>query len=143
MPLAEFAAHKEQFFAGMGVLKSVKGAQIGEFLPAVAGHFVDEGAFAVDDFVVGKYEDEVFVKGIDEAKGEVVVVVLAVDRFFSDVGQGVVHPAHVPFESKAEAAQINGARDAGPGGGFFGDHQDAWEFFVDQGVELVHKGDGV
>ena len=72
-----------------------------------------------------------------------VVVVLAVDRFFSDVGQGVVHPAHVPFESKAEAAQIDGAGDAGPGGRFFGDHQDAWEFFVDQGVELVHKGDGV
>ena len=143
MPLTEFAAHKEQLFAGMGVLKGVKGAQIGEFLPAVAGHFVDEGAFAVNDFVVGEYEDEVFVEGIDEAKGEVVVVVFAVDRFFGDVGQGVVHPAHVPFESKAEAAQINGARDAGPGGRFFGDHQDARELFVDEGVELVHKGDGV
>ncbi len=38
----------------------------------------------------------------------------------SQVGQRIVHPAHVPLEAKAQAAQIGWTRDRWPGRGLFG-----------------------
>ena len=40
-----------------------------------------------------------------QAEGQLVVVVAAVDRVLLEVAERVVHPAHVPLEAEAEAAQ--------------------------------------
>src|SRR5207244_2370905 len=57
--------------------------------------------------------------------------------------QRVVHPAHVPFQAEAEATEIGGTRNAGPGGGLFGDGEDAGEAAVRDLVEALEEGDGV
>ena len=104
-------------------------------LPHVAGHFVKQRILAVDDFVVGKGQNEIFAEGVEQRKSDFVVFVLAVDGIGGKIFQRVVHPAHVPFEAEAEAAEIGGAGDAGPGGGFFGDGEDAGEALVS---DFVH-----
>ena len=83
--LGEFLAHKEKFFAWVGALIGVKQTEIGELLPHIAGHFVEKGVFAVDDFVVGEGEKEIFGEGIKKGKGEFVVLVLAMNRVVGKV----------------------------------------------------------
>src|SRR5437764_295286 len=78
--LGEFLPHEEKFFAWMSALIGVEQSEIGELLPHVAGHFVEKGVFAVDDFVVGEGEKEIFGEGVKKGKGEFVVLVLAMDR---------------------------------------------------------------
>ena len=68
------------------------------------------------------------------------MMVAAVDRLLADVPQGVVHPAHVPFEAEAEPARVGRVRDAGPGGRFLGDRHDAGRCAVDG---LVHAAQEV
>ena len=58
--LAEFAAHEEQFLAGLRVHVSEQQAQVGELLPFVAGHLADQRSLAVNDFVVRKRQHEIF-----------------------------------------------------------------------------------
>ena len=58
--LAELAAHEQELLARMGHPVAVKGAQAGEFLPVVARHLVQEGMFAVNDFIMRQGQDEVF-----------------------------------------------------------------------------------
>ena len=52
VPLAKFPAHEEEFFAGVRPHIGVEQPQVGELLPHVSGHLVEEGLFAVDHFVV-------------------------------------------------------------------------------------------
>ena len=78
--LTEILPHEEKFFAGMGVLIREEEAEIGELLPHVAGHFVEERVFAVHDFVMREGKHEIFGESINERKGDFVVLVLAVDR---------------------------------------------------------------
>ena len=70
-------------------------------------------------------EDEVLGEGVDHAEGERAVLVLAIDRVFGEISQGVVHPAHVPFEAEAQPAQVGGTRHARPARRFLGRGQDA------------------
>ena len=63
----------------MGVLIAVEQTEIGELLPEVARHFVEERVFAVNDFVVGKGKNEIFAEGVDQRKGDLVVFVFAID----------------------------------------------------------------
>ena len=60
----------------------------------------------MDDLVVRDRQDEVLAVGVDHRERHLVVVVLAVDGLVLDVLQGVVHPAHVPLETEAEAAVV-------------------------------------
>src|SRR6266404_3212914 len=64
--LGEFLPHEEEFLAGMGVLIGVEETKIGELLPHVAGHFVEERIFSVDDFIVGEGKLEIFGEGVEE-----------------------------------------------------------------------------
>ena len=78
--LGKFLAHEEEFLAGMRVLICIEQAEIGELLPHIAGHFVDQRVLAVNDFVMGKGKNKVFAERVDQRKGDFVVFVLAVDR---------------------------------------------------------------
>ena len=52
------------------------------------------------------------------------VVVAAVDRVLLEVAQRVVHPAHVPLEAEAQAADVGRPRDARPRGRLLGGRDD-------------------
>ena len=82
-------------------------------------------------------------EGVDQAEGQLVVVILAVDRLVAEVTNRVVHPAHVPLEAEAQAAQVGGPRDARPGGRFLGDREDAGELQVRLLVQLLEEADGL
>jgi len=143
MALGEFLAHEQKFFARVGILVGVKQAEIGELLPQVAGHFVEERILSVDDFVVREGKKEIFGEGVEEREGQFVMFVLAMDGIVREIFQGVVHPAHVPFKTEAEAAEVGGAGDGRPGGGFFGDGKCAGEFLMGHFVHALEEFDGV
>src|SRR5271170_1377619 len=70
-------------------------------------------------------------------------MVAAMDGFMAHVLEKVVHPTHVPFETKSQATQVSRTRDAGPGCRFFRDGHDSRETLVANGVEMFHEFDGV
>ena len=100
----------------MPIHPRVKHPEIRELLPFVARHFVDERTLAVHHFVVAQHENEMLLERIHQRERDVVVMEAPEDRIERHVMEEVVHPAHVPFEAEAEAAQMGRARDAGPGG---------------------------
>ncbi len=81
--LGDLVAHEEELLARVRPHVGVERAEVRELLPAVAGHLVQQRALAVDDLVVGQRQDEVLGEGVDEAEGQLVVVVAAVDRVAS------------------------------------------------------------
>lgn len=48
-------------------------------LPDIAGHFVEERVFPVDDFVVRKRKQEILAEGIKKRESKIVVLVFAVN----------------------------------------------------------------
>ena len=52
--LRELCPMNSSFFPGCVYMKRKIGAQIGEFLPAVARHLAKQRAFAVHDLIVAK-----------------------------------------------------------------------------------------
>ena len=152
-PLAEFAAHEQQFLARVGPHQAVEQAQVGKLLPVVARHLGQQAALAVDHFVVRERQHEVLVEGVVQAEAERVLVVAAIDRILLEPRQRVVHPAHVPLHAEAQtvhglgvvvavAAPGHRTRDARPGRGFLGDGLHVGEVAVDALVELAQEVDG-
>ena len=128
--MRKFTAHEQKFFAGVCHGVAIQRAQAGKLFPKVAGILVQHAVLAVHHFVVGERQDVVFAEGIKQAEGHLVVVVLAVDGVELDVGQDIVHPAHVPFEPEAQAAQVGGRRHHGEGGALLGDHHQAGKVVI-------------
>ncbi len=77
--LGELLAHEEKLFAWMRVLIGLEQTKVGKLLPHVARHFVEQRVFAMDDFVVGKGEKEIFRECVKQGKSELVVFVLAMN----------------------------------------------------------------
>ena len=65
--------------------------------------------------IVRQRQNEIFIEGIQESKGQLVMVILPVDGIFGHEDQGVVHPAHIPLHTKAETAHIGRPGNHGPG----------------------------
>ena len=80
IPLSYLGSHEEELFARVAVHEGKQRAEIGKFLPQVAGHFVQKRPLAVRDFVVRKNENEVLVKCIEEREGNQVLMVLSMNR---------------------------------------------------------------
>ena len=108
-PLPELVSHEDELLAGVAPHVAVEEAEVREPLPRVPRHLIGQRPLAVDDLVVGEGEDEVLVEGVDQAEGEFVVVVFAVDGVVPHVAERVVHPAHVPLQAEAEPAEPGGA----------------------------------
>ena len=51
-PLAELASHEQELFARMAVHVAVQQAQVGEPLPGIARHLIEQRSLAVHDLVV-------------------------------------------------------------------------------------------
>ena len=93
--------------------------------------------------VVRERQHEVLGKGIEQAEGQLVVMMLAVDRLALQILQRVVHEAHVPLEAEAETARVRRLRDAGKGGRFLGDGHDAGVLAIGFVVHALQEGDGL
>ena len=122
---------------------AVERAQAGKLLPQVAGVLVQHAVLAVHHLVVGEGQDVVLAEGVEQAEGDLVVMVFAVDGIELDVGQDVVHPAHVPLEAEAQSAQVGGCGHHGEGGALLGDHHQAGEIVVYGLVEAAQEVDAV
>src|SRR5262249_33101377 len=107
--LRELAAHEQELLSGMAPHVSEISAQIGEALPAVAGHLADQRSLAVHRLVMAEREDEILVKSVKQPKGEIVVWVFTMQGDEQHVLQAIVHPPHFPFEAKPEPADIDRA----------------------------------
>ena len=65
------------------------------------------------------------------------------DRVLPKVRERVVHPAHVPLEAEADAAEIGRPADAREGGRLLGDGDDAGKACVHALVHLAQERDGL
>src|SRR6478735_6326396 len=72
----------------------------------VARYLAQQRALAVHHLVVADRQYEVLAPGVHQRERHLVVVVLAVDRLVLHVLQRDVHPAHVPLQPEAEAAEV-------------------------------------
>ena len=55
-------------------------------------------------FIMGKRQHEVFAVLVHHPEGHFVVVVLAINRVELHISEGVIHPAHIPFEIETQTA---------------------------------------
>ena len=127
----------------MGEHPRVQRAQVRELLPAVARHLGEHRALAVHDLVVRERQDEVLRERVDERERQLVVMPAAVDRLELEVGERVVHPAHVPLEAEAEAAEVGRPRHSRPRGRLLGRRDRAGLTPVDDLVVLLEEGHGL
>ena len=141
--LRKFPAHEQQLGPGVGVHVPVEQAQIGEALPLVAGHPVQKAPFSMYYLIVRKRQHEVFRKRINQAEGELPVVVAAVNRIFFEVVERVVHPSHHPLLPKAQPTRVGWPRYARPGSGFLGHGEGVGKGPIYALVELAQKGNGL
>ena len=142
-PLAELAAHEQQLLARVHAHERVERAQRGGLLPGVARRLLHQRAFAVHDLVVRERQHEVLVERVEHRERQVLVLPAPEDRILADVGQDVVHPAHVPLEREAQPADPRRPADGGKRRRFLGDRHRAGKVLMRDVVELAEKVDRV
>src|SRR5215510_14018219 len=120
-PLAKLSAHKEKFFAGLGIHIAQQESEVGVLLPIVPWHFAEECPLAIDNFIVRQGQDKIFVEGVEEAKSERIMVELTIERILAHVVQHIMHPAHIPFQSEPETTDRRRPRHQRPGSRFLSD----------------------
>jgi len=69
---------------------------------------IDQRSLAVHDFIVGKRQNEILVERIQHAEGQHVVVIFAMNGIVLKILERVVHPSHIPFQTEAKAADVDG-----------------------------------
>src|SRR5258708_12041929 len=116
--------------------ETVEKPQVRKFLPFVAGHLPQHGALPVNDLIMRERQNKILGKGINQAEGDQVVMITAKDWVLRHVVEHVVHPTHVPLESKPEASEISRPRYLRPGRRLFSDHHRLRKGFVNA---LVHR----
>ena len=67
--LGQFLAHEQELLAWVGALIGEEQAEIGELLPHIAGHFVEERVFSVNDLIVGEGKKEILREGVQQREG--------------------------------------------------------------------------
>ncbi len=83
--LGQLLAHEKELLAWVGALIGEEQAEIGELLPHIAGHFVEERVFSVNDLIVGEGKKEILREGVQQREGELVVFVLAMNGIVGKV----------------------------------------------------------
>ena len=91
--------------------------------------------------IVREREHKVFVVGIHQRKGNIIMMIAPVDRVQAHIIQYVMHPTHIPLHAEAQAACISGAGHHWPGRRFLGNGERAGLFSVDRFVKLTQKVD--
>src|SRR5713101_4796765 len=116
-PLADLLAHENKFLARARPHVGEQRTLICELPPAVARHLGEHRAFPMHHFVMRQRQHEVLAPRVEQAEGEIAMMIAAIDRIEREVLERIVHPAHVPLEAEAKATYEYGTADAGPRGG--------------------------
>ena len=116
-------------------------AEICKLLPIVARHFLEQGTFPVDYFVVRERQNEILGECVDHRERQFVMVIFPVNRIVFHESQRVVHPAHIPFQIEAEPTEIDRPRNRGPRRGFFRNRQRAGMLRVQHFVQVLEEAD--
>ena len=91
----------------MGIHISKKQSQVGKTLPFISRHPIQQGLFTIDHFIMGEWQHKILRKGIGCTKGQIVLMVFPINRFFFKIFQGIVHPSHHPFHTKTKASHTH------------------------------------
>src|SRR5215471_19905569 len=78
LPLPKFASHEEELFAWVSPHVAIEGTQVGEPLPYVPRHFREQRSFAVDHLIVRERQHKVFIIGVHQGKGDIVLMIAPV-----------------------------------------------------------------
>src|ERR1035441_2933094 len=95
--------------------------------------------YAFTENVVRNGQHEILGERIQQAEGDVVVLILAVNGVVGEVVQHVVHPPHVPLHGEAQSVEVDRLGYAGEGGGFLGHGEgagDAMRQFIEAADEF-------
>src|SRR5215467_15916220 len=141
-PLSELIPHEQQFFPRMPEHETIEQTQVGKLLPFIARHLSYHRALPVDHFIVREGQDKVLTERVHQAERDLVMLVAAKNRVGGHIVQHIVHPSHVPFQTKTQAAEISGSGNLRPSSGFFSDHHHVWKGLVDVLVESSEEMDG-
>lgn len=95
--LFKFIVYEQQLCVWVGKYIVVQQLQVGKVLLFIVWYVVYDGAFIVYDFIMGKWQYEVFVKGIDQVESNFFVVVLLVYRIVFEIVEGVVYLVYYLF----------------------------------------------
>src|SRR5579859_1412729 len=88
-PLTQLGAHKQQLLAGLREHVPEHEAKIGEFLPVVSRHLIEQRTLAVYDLVMRKGENEILVEGVDHPERQRVLMKVAMDGVLFHIEQGI------------------------------------------------------
>src|SRR5437899_2722918 len=113
-PLAKLSTHEENLLARSRPHVAEQGAQVGEFLPAIPGHLVDQRPLSINDLVMREREHKILEPRVHESKRQVAVMKSTIDRRVAEIVEGIVHPSHVPLEAKTKTADIERTADSRP-----------------------------
>ncbi|OPZ88280.1 MAG: hypothetical protein BWY75_01676 [bacterium ADurb.Bin425] len=103
-PLPKLTAHKEQFLTRCGVLIAEQQSQISELLPGIAGHLVEKRTFTMHHFIMRKRQNKVLGSSIHGSESQFVVIELAINGIQRKILERIIHPTHVPFQTKTKTA---------------------------------------
>ena len=121
--LTEFLSHEQELLARMREHIGKECAVGGELVALQTRHFLDHRALAVNDLVMRDRQDIVLGEAVEERECQLVMIECTVERIHRHIRKHVIHPAHVPFEIEAEAADIGRLGDERPCSRFLCDHQ--------------------
>src|SRR5882672_3260247 len=138
-PLTELSTHEEQFFPRLRKHVSQQKSEIGKLLPVISWHLSQKRPLAIHDFIMREGKDKVLRERVERTKRHFIVMMFSMNGIPRHETQCVMHPAHVPLESKPEAADVERSRNHGPRGGFFGNGLHIREVLVDLLIEAAQK----
>ena len=138
-PLSKLIAHEQQLFTREGKQPAVVGAQVGELLPCVARHAVENRFFAVHHFIMRERQDKVFGVVVEHTEGHLVVMMTAMHRVQLHVVEGVMHPTEVPLEPETQPAGGGRTGNAGKIGRLFRHGYRARRLFAQHAVGITQK----
>jgi len=138
--LGELLPHEQQLLAGIPPHQAIIGPQRGEFLPVIARHLVQQRRLAMHHLVMAQRQHEILGKGVEQAEGDVVMMMAAMHRIALQITQRVVHEPHIPFETETQATAMHRTRHVGPAGRFLRDRHHPAMGAVQDGVELLEEG---
>ena len=133
--LAEFAAHELQLLAGECYAVGRQQAQLRELGLDIALHAADEQLLPVNDLVMREGQHVMLREGVGHLERELVLMVLPVNAVELEVGERIVHEAHVPLVIEAEPLV---PRHVGVSARFLGDHGGG-RARMHGGVELLYE----
>ena len=89
------------------------------------------------DLVMGKRQHKVLTVGVNHAESQFIMMMCTEIRIIADIGQVIIHKAHIPLKVKAKAFVIQGTRYLRPCGRFFGNHQHIRIPLFHNGIQML------